>query len=119
MLSLRRSSDASLIACQTLPDAIQSIAFSPATSDHSHWVAVGDRNGGIHLLPVDDVHAANGIVPASTQLRAGRQWIAHESRVYSLAFNPSGTRLLTAGEDGLLKVPGFVPGQPGRARNRG
>ena len=104
MLSLRRSSDASLIACQTLPDAIQSIAFSPATSDHSHWVAVGDRNGGIHLLPVDDVHAANGIVPASTQLRAGRQWIAHESRVYSLAFNPSGTRLLTAGEDGLLKV---------------
>ena len=104
MVSLRRSSDASLIACQTLPDAIQSIAFSPATSDHSHWVAVGDRNGGIHLLPVDDVHAANGIVPASTQLRAGRQWIAHESRVYSLAFNPSGTRLLTAGEDGLLKV---------------
>ncbi len=104
MLSLRRSGDASLIACQTLPDAIQCIAFSPATSDHSHWVAVGDRNGGIHLLPVDDVHAANGIMPASPQFQPGHQWIAHESRVYSLAFNPSGTRLLTAGEDGLLKV---------------
>ena len=104
MLSLRRTSDASLVVCQTLPDAIQSIAFSPATSDHSHWVAVGDRNGGIHLLPVDDHYAASGIMPTSTQLQRGRQWSAHENRVYSLAFNPSGTRLLTAGEDGRLKA---------------
>jgi len=104
MLSLRRSGDASLMVCQTLPDAIQSIAFSPATSDHSHWVAVGDRNGSIHLLPVDDVHAANGLMPGGIQLQRGRQWNAHESRVYSLAFNLTGTRLLTAGEDGLLKA---------------
>ena len=104
MLSLRRSGDVSLMACQTLPDAIQSIAFSPATSDHSHWVAVGDRNGSIHLLPVDDLHAANGIVSTGSPIHRGRQWNAHESRVYSLAFNPSGTRLLTAGEDGLLKA---------------
>ncbi len=104
MLAIRRSGDASLMARQTLPDAIQSIAFSPATSDHSHWVAVGDRNGGIHLLPVDDHFAASGIMPTDTQLQRGRQWSAHENRVYSLAFNPSGTRLLTAGEDGLLKA---------------
>ena len=104
MLSLRRSGDASLIACQILPDSIQSIAFSPATSEHSHWVAVGDRNGSIHFLPVDDVHAANGIVLNDVQLQRGRQWNAHENRVYSLAFNPSGTHLLSAGEDGLLKA---------------
>ena len=104
MFSLRRSGDASLMVCQTLPDAIQSLAFSPATSDLSHWVAVGTRSGSIHLLPVDIDHAANGIIPSSTQLQRGRKWNAHESRVYSLAFNPSGARLLTAGEDGLLKV---------------
>lgn len=104
ILSFCRSADASLIMCQALPDSVQSLAFSPAAPNPSHWVAAGNRNGIVYLLPTDDIRDENGAPSASAKLQQARRWIAHDSRVYSLAYNPSATRLLTAGEDGFLKV---------------
>lgn len=104
MLSLRRTSDGSIIARQTFPDLIHSVAFSPAKSDHADWVALGDGSGSVYFLPIDPSRAATGIMPTASHLQQGRHWQAHDGRVYSVAFDPAGTRLLTAGEDGLLKV---------------
>ena len=100
------------VAWQSLPQGLQSLAYSrlPAKSSgrdseqRATWIAVGDREGNIHLMPVDYVSEPSGIVPSGSARLKLRQWAAHRGRVYSLAFAPNGRDLISAGEDGRLLV---------------
>jgi WD40 repeat protein len=102
MLAIRDASDGALIARNSLPEFISSVAFSPTRGDGSGWLAAGDRSGTVRLLPVDPEHAASGIQAAGRESDRGRQWSAHRGAVYSAVFSADGRYLYTSGDDGRL-----------------
>jgi WD40 repeat protein len=106
LLSVRRPDTGALLALQEFPDSIRSLAFSPAlkSDQPTAWMAVGDRGGSIHLLPVDNNAGYSGVVASAAAALRGRRWQAHSGRVYAMTFTADGLQLLTAGEDGLLKA---------------
>jgi len=102
LLTLYDVPGGAVIARQILPDGIQSVAFCPKANDDALFLAAGDRGGNVHLLPVDWEFGAQGMITSLSESTELRQWKAHDSRVYALAFHPDGKRLVTAGEDGRL-----------------
>ena len=69
-------------------DGVQSIAAAP----NGEVVAVGDRGGAIHLLPLQQVD------------EDAPSWKAHEGRVYGLTFMPSGSAIVSCGQKGPVRI---------------
>lgn len=103
VMALLSAETGGTVALQEFPDSIHSLAISPnAGLENQAWMAVGDRGGTVHLLPIDMRSLNSGLVSSKLPEQRGRQWQAHTGRVYSLAFLPESDRLLSAGEDGRL-----------------
>jgi WD40 repeat protein/serine/threonine protein kinase len=79
-------------------DDPQSLCFSP----DGRYLAVGDRGGIIHLWPSKLL--TRNKKPVEDFFHGPPRWKAHDGRVYSLVFTPDGTRLISAGSDGRVKV---------------
>lgn len=104
-LSLLAPETGLLLVRQQLPDAVHSLAFSPGIAGTPvSWLAVGDRGGSIHLIPLNDVQATSGLTAATPEYSATRQLQGHDGRVYSVAFTSDARHLFSAGEDGALRV---------------
>jgi WD40 repeat protein len=105
ILTIRRPDTGVLIAQQEFPESIHAIAYSPDRArDGAAWMAIGDRGGTVHLLPVDNRSSHSGMTATASSRQRGRQWHAHLGRIYAMAFTPDGSQLLTTGEDGVLKA---------------
>ncbi len=104
LLTIRNTADGALLAQQTFPDSLHSLSFKsfPVDGTDSTWLAAGDRGGNVYISPSGLFANQSGVFPVS-EVRS-RQWPAHEKRLYSLTFTPDGSRLVTAAEDGKLKV---------------
>lgn len=70
-------------------DGIQSVAFSR----DGQSLAIGDRGGVVHLLPAN---------PDST--REPQAWKGHDGKIYGLAFEPNGSKLMTGGQNGPVRI---------------
>ncbi|HVJ85991.1 MAG TPA: protein kinase [Caulifigura sp.] len=104
LLTIRKASDGALLAQQTFPDSLHSLAFKsfPVDGTDSTWLAAGDRGGNVYISPSGLFANQSGVFPVS-EIRS-RQWPAHEKRLYSMTFTSDGSQLVTASEDGKLKV---------------
>ena len=100
LLTVRQASSGALLASYEFPDDLQSLAFSPPPpmGSNSMFLAIGDRGGSVRLIPSGSSSQFSGLIGSSSKDR-GREWHAHDNRVYAVAFTPDGSRLLTAGED--------------------
>ena len=78
-------------------DGVQAVAFSP----DGNWAASGDR-GGVLTLWRSPTPSAE--LRASGEIEAARRWQAHAGRIWSIDFAADGSRLATAGEDGVVRV---------------
>ena len=103
LMTVREASTGALLAQQAFPDLLNSLAFSPPPLEGSKsmWLAIGDRGGSVFLMPSGMSAQLSGLI-ATTSTDRSREWQAHKSRVYAMAFSPDGSRLLTAGEDGKV-----------------
>ena len=72
------------------PDGIESLAVHPDGT----IVAAGDRGGSIRLWKL----GTDGALTESMM----KPWAAHEGIVYSLAWSPDGSQLISAGNDGRI-----------------
>jgi WD40 repeat protein/serine/threonine protein kinase len=93
--------------CTTQPGRYHGIGrhldrvYSVAVSENGRYIASGDSAGTIFLWDLEQ--AAGSILsgrPDASNLRCARMWKAHDSRISSLAFEPFGNRLYSAGTDG-------------------
>ena len=87
---------------QNLPDGIQSLAFSRRSHKFGELIAVGDRGGHVHLVPIDFENGRTGPVPTGLHGLRSRQWKAHDGRVYAVAWSKVADKLLSVGEDGRV-----------------
>ena len=82
-------------ARQVLPSRVRSVAFSPG----GEWMFAGGMDGKAYLLNCDTEKVVCS-------------WAAHEGEIHEAAFDPSGRRLATVGEnDGALRVWGADTGR--------
>jgi WD40 repeat protein len=84
----------SLSGAATLASAVR---FSP----DSRLVAVGDSSGRVVLWKLDPTHRFEGAWAARPE---GQPLTGHNGGVASLAFAPSGSTLVTASDDGKLRL---------------
>jgi len=84
----------------TLRELDASPAERLAASPDGRWLAAADSLGGLRLWDI----------PAGTPPVA---WTGHDRAVWSLAFNHSGTRLLTSSQDGVART--WRTDRPGEA----
>lgn len=116
ILSLRAANNGKLIVEQQFPDSLHSLAFSPRISGTPlSLLAIGDRGGSIHLVPMNDTLGHSGLTGSSPEHFSIRQLQGHDGRVYSLTFTADAGQLLSAGEDGLLRVWNLNSDQSSRA----
>jgi serine/threonine protein kinase/WD40 repeat protein len=103
LMTVRDAANGALLLKQAFRDPLTTFTFSPLPEKGSSsiWLAVGDRGGSVHLIPIGISGLLSGLIAASSE-DLGREWHAHESRIYSMAFTPDRSRLLTAGEDGRV-----------------
>jgi eukaryotic-like serine/threonine-protein kinase len=80
-----------IVAERQLESGIQSLAFAPNGS----WLAVGDRAGQLRVINFER---------GAWDLRATRQWAAHDGRIYALDVTPDGKRIISGGADGRIIV---------------
>jgi len=82
-------------------DGIQSLAFAPLGA----WLALGDRAGHLRIIPFEH---------GEWDLRAAREWPAHDGRVYAVKVSADGKRILSGGADGRLMAWEPHAGAPDR-----
>jgi WD40 repeat protein len=105
LLSLRTTQIGKLIVDQQFPDSIHSLAFSPGIAGTPmSWLAIGDRGGSIHLVSMNDIAYHSGLIGSSPEHFSIRQIQGHEGKVYSLQFSRDASKLISAGEDGRLRL---------------
>lgn len=81
----------------TLRDTGNALAF---LGDGKQLV-VSDRGGTVHIFEITPDFSTPGSRPVGTELHA---WQCHAARGNSLAVSPDGSRILSAGWDGQLRV---------------
>jgi WD40 repeat protein len=87
--------DGSRVASYQHLDGVHCLVFSP----DGHWLYACDRGGIIRSWPATAADATPGQRPEVRDL-----WTAHNGRVYSLALSREGQRLVSAGEDGFVRL---------------
>lgn len=102
LLTMYNFNEAAVFGRHVLPDGIQSLAFAPRIAGSMDTLAVGDRGGCVHILPIAVAQTAAGVFETPAQSSQLRQWQAHTGRVFSLDYHADGKRLVSAGEDGRL-----------------
>ncbi|WP_152052079.1 serine/threonine-protein kinase [Tautonia marina] len=76
-------------------------------------LAIADRAGMIHLLPLP---TPDGSEPSPGPPELHLPWLAHDDRIYALAASPDGETLFSAGSDGRLRR--WHPFDPDGSRER-
>jgi len=80
------------VAAWRIVDRVQALAFDPAGKE----LAISDRNGNIHIWDLGEGYDA--------EPRLVRSWPAHRGRVYSIQFHNSKRMIVSAGEDGAVRL---------------
>jgi len=78
-----------VVSQRRFADGIQSLAFAPQES----WLTIGDRAGHIRIVPFEH---------GEWDLRATREWPAHNGRVYAVKVTLDGNRILSGSADGRV-----------------
>ncbi len=91
-------------------DGVQTIAFAP----QDEWFAAGDRSGSVRCWRLESPPRTSSIDDVlSVGENPFASWQAHQGRIRSLAFSPSGDRLLSGANDGrVIAWQGFEPAEP-------
>jgi WD40 repeat protein/serine/threonine protein kinase len=88
-LTIMDTRSGTMVSQRRFADGIQSLAFAPRES----WLAIGDGAGHLRIVPFE--HGA-------WDLRAAREWPAHDGKIYAVKVTPDGKRILSGGADGRV-----------------